>query len=68
MQAGVPLSNGYGGSEFGNPTTSWDELPPSELSHHTDWEWIRFAEGVDARMQDAGDGLFELVVHVRVLM
>lgn len=62
--AGVPIYGGYGGSEFGNPTQSWDELSSDELRHNADWAWMRFSDAADARMEPQGDGTYELVVYV----
>ena len=62
--AGVPLYGGYGGSEFGNPTLSWDELPDGELRHHVDWQWLRFSKAANTVLDHQGDGTYELVIYV----
>ena len=66
VAAGVPIFQGYGGSEFGNPTQAWDEMPTSELRQHHDWAWLKFSPVAKVEMDPQGDGTYELVVHVSV--
>ena len=61
VQAGVPLCNGYGGTEFGNPMLSWDRIPRDQ-----DWYYFHFAPDANVRFESQGDGTYELVVVVRV--
>ena len=61
VKAGVPLCNGYGGTEFGNPMLPWDQIPRDD-----DWYWFRFKETSNVRFEDQGDGTYELVVFVRL--
>ncbi|KIP12187.1 hypothetical protein PHLGIDRAFT_62555 [Phlebiopsis gigantea 11061_1 CR5-6] len=60
---GVPLSSGYGGTEFGGPTASWDELRPDELQYNPNWAWIRFSNYVRTEWEPQGDGTYELIIH-----
>ncbi|GJE96032.1 acetyl-CoA synthetase-like protein [Phanerochaete sordida] len=61
--AGVPLLCAYGGSEFGNPTLKWDEVPREELVRNPDWAWMRFSERIKIEWVPQGDGSYELVVE-----
>ncbi|KIP12212.1 hypothetical protein PHLGIDRAFT_508051 [Phlebiopsis gigantea 11061_1 CR5-6] len=57
VTAGVPLCNGYGGTEFGNPMLAWDKIPRDE-----DWYYFHFAPDANVRFENQGDGTYELVV------
>lgn len=59
VKSGVPLCNGYGGTEFGNPTVPWDQIPRDD-----DWFWFRFRPNSNMRFESQGDGTYELVVVV----
>ena len=65
MRAGVPLSNGYGGSEFGNPFRPWDQKPRTSTGPDLDWYWFQVKENSkNVRFEPQGDGSYELVVFV----
>lgn len=64
---GVPLYCGYGGSEFGSPTQSWDEIPQEELRNNQDWSWMRFPASVRLEWVPHGNGTHELVVYVSLV-
>ena len=61
-RAGVPLSNMYGGTEFGSPLKPWDQQPPETLGR--DWAWYIIHEDSNSKFEPQGDGTYELVVHV----
>ena len=64
VSEGVPLFNGYGGSEFGNPTQCWDEVPQIELIRNPDWAWMRFSTFVGVELSPQGNDTYELIIHV----
>lgn len=59
FKAGVRIFNGYGGTEFGNPTLPWDKVP-----FDGDWYWFHFKDASNMRFESQGDGTYELVVDV----
>ncbi|EKM52250.1 uncharacterized protein PHACADRAFT_211524 [Phanerochaete carnosa HHB-10118-sp] len=64
VRAGVPLRNGYGCTEIGNPMVSWDKLPRTSTKTDPDWVWFRVP--VDAphiKLESQGDGTYELVIY-----
>lgn len=61
---GVPLFSGYGGSEFGNPTQSWDEGSESQLVRNADWAWVRFSKYIKTELKPQDDSTYELIIHV----
>ncbi|EKM52251.1 uncharacterized protein PHACADRAFT_260494 [Phanerochaete carnosa HHB-10118-sp] len=64
VRAGVPLRNGYGGTEFGNPVVPWDKIPRTSTRTDPDWAWFRVP--VDAphiKWENQGDGTYELVIY-----
>ena len=64
VSAGVHLSNGYGGTEVGNPVLPWGRVPRSSVAPDPDWYWFRVAPGANVRFEAQGDGQYELVVLV----
>ena len=70
VNAGIPLYCGYGGSEFGQPGKSWDETPGSlaPLEPAKDWDYIQISRFATVRWEPQGDGTFELVLLVSVLL
>ncbi|GJE98682.1 putative NRPS-like protein biosynthetic cluster [Phanerochaete sordida] len=64
VQAGVPLRNGYGGTEFGNPTMPWDQIPRTSSKPDPDWAWYRVpVDAPNIKWEPQGDGTYELVVY-----
>ena len=65
IHAGVPLRNGYGGSEFGCPFMAWDDIPRTSTKPDPDWAWYRVPQDAhNVRWEPQGDGSYELVVYV----
>ncbi|KAF8129526.1 acetyl-CoA synthetase-like protein [Boletus edulis] len=54
--AGVQVSSGYGGTEFGVPTMMADKQDVAD----GDWMWMRFAEDHHLRWVPQGDDTYEL--------
>lgn len=66
VEAGVPLRNVYGGTEFGAPMLAWDKIPRSSTRPDPDWHWYWILDSPDIRWDLQGDGTYELVVVVSV--
>lgn len=64
VEVGVPLVNGYGGTEFGSPCLSWDKIPWTSTKPDPEWSWYRFADDGCTRFEAQGDGTYELIVVV----
>lgn len=63
VHAGVSLCNGYGGTEFGGPFRSWDEIPRMDVESRLEWNWFWVKDCVNVRFEPQGDGTYEMIVY-----
>ena len=66
VQMGISLRNGYGSTEFGNPSMAWDDIPRTSTKPDPGWMWYRVPQDApNIKWEPQGDGTYELVVYVR---
>lgn len=66
VEAGVPLNNGYGATEFGSPALPWDEISRTSTKPDPDWYWYRMTDTKHTRFEPQGDGTYEMVLMVHL--
>ena len=69
VEAGVNLRNTLGGTEFGTPFLSWDQIARSSTKPDLDWYWFHVSpDANNIRFVPQGDGSYELVIYVSAMI
>jgi len=63
VEARVPLTSLYGGTEFGPSTYCFKEREIEK-----EWEYMKFSKDIHVRWEDQGDGTYEAQYLVRFLV